>query len=109
MKHGNRFGEVRTQRPRIRVRILRGHPFYLAGTVLEPPAGARDILLRQRDQLGRPVAEIVTEEEKREQPWSEDMTKAELGEVGRQVYGLELDTQHLTKAEVLAEIFSLAW
>lgn len=53
----------RTQpRPRIRVRILRGHPFYVAGTVLTPPAGARDILLRQRDPLGRPVAEIVNDD-----------------------------------------------
>lgn len=57
-----RMGSRTQARPRIRVRILRGHPFYLAGTVLTPPAGARDILLRQRDQLGRPVAEVIADE-----------------------------------------------
>lgn len=66
-----RMGSRTQARPRIRVRILRGHPFYLAGTVLQPPSGAREILLRQRDPLGRPVAEIVNEEpvtEKIEEP-----------------------------------------
>ncbi len=57
MKHANRFGG-RTQRSRIRIRILRSISCFDAGAVISPPAGAAQILLARKDQLGRPVAVI---------------------------------------------------
>ena len=63
MKHMNRFGKGKEQRPRIRIRILRGYGGYGVGAIISPPAGATQILLAKKDQLGRPVAEIVPEPE----------------------------------------------
>jgi hypothetical protein len=46
-----------------RVRIVRPYRGYPVGTVLSPPAGARQIMLQDRDALGRPVAEIVNDDQ----------------------------------------------
>ncbi len=59
MKHMNRFGKGKEQRPRIRVRILRAYGGMNAGAVISPPAGAAQILLAKKDQLGRHIAEAV--------------------------------------------------
>ena len=61
MKHLNRFGKGKEQRPRIRLRVLRGYGGYGVGAIISPPAGAAQILLAKKDQLGRPVVEIVPE------------------------------------------------
>ncbi len=63
MKHLNRFGKGKEQRPRIRIRILRGYGSMNAGAVISPPAGAAQILLAKKDQLGRPFAEVVSDDE----------------------------------------------
>lgn len=54
--------QTKQMRERIRIRILRSWRGYGPGAIIEPPAGARQILLSATDQLGRQVAEIVTDE-----------------------------------------------
>ena len=62
MKHMNRFGKGKEQRPRMRLRILRGYGGYGVGAIISPPAGAAQILMAKKDQLGRPVVEVVNEQ-----------------------------------------------
>lgn len=62
MIHLNRFGKGKQARPRIRLRILRGYGGYGVGAIISPPAGAAQILMAKKDQLGRPVVEVVDEQ-----------------------------------------------
>jgi len=55
----NRMGQGREGRPRHRVRILRSWRGYPVGTIIEPPAGMRQILLQAKDAMGAQVAELV--------------------------------------------------
>jgi len=48
-------------RNRISVRIKRPWRGYSVGSVIKPPAAARQILLQRKDQLGNPIAELVEE------------------------------------------------
>lgn len=54
-------GRVNTGRlgGRIRIRITRPWRGYSVGAIIDPPGGARQILLQARDQMGNRVAEIV--------------------------------------------------
>jgi hypothetical protein len=51
----------RTSRKVPRIRILRSWRGYPVGAVIQPPGGARQILLQAKDQLGNKIAEIVEE------------------------------------------------
>jgi len=44
-----------------RIRILRSWRGYPVGAVIQPPGGARQILLQAKDQLGNKIAELVEE------------------------------------------------
>ncbi len=77
MKHANRFGG-KTQRTRIRIRILRSVSGFSAGAVISPPAGAAQILLARKDQLGRPVAIIEPEPKPTPQPEPKPEVKQEV-------------------------------
>jgi hypothetical protein len=57
----NRLGaRLSSRTPRIRIlRSWRGFP---VGAIIQPPAGARQILLQAKDQLGNKVAEEVKHE-----------------------------------------------
>jgi hypothetical protein len=51
----------RTSRKVPRIRILRSWRGYPVGTVIQPPGGARQILLQAKDPLGNKIAEVVDE------------------------------------------------
>jgi len=57
-----KMGRNKEPRARIKIRILRSWHGYGPGAVISPPAGARQIMLDATDQLGRQIAEIVTDE-----------------------------------------------
>ena len=44
-----------------RIRILRSWRGYAVGAVIQPPAGAREVLLASKDQLGNKIAELVVD------------------------------------------------
>ena len=50
-------------KPKIRIRFRRSWRGYRKGAVIAPPAGMRQILLQQKDQLGNQVAELADEPE----------------------------------------------
>lgn len=52
----------RLSRKTPRIRILRSWRGYPVGAVIQPPGGARQILLQAKDPLGNKVAELIEEE-----------------------------------------------
>ena len=52
----------RTSRKVPRIRILRSWRGYPVGAVIQPPGGARQILLQAKDPLGNKIAELLPEE-----------------------------------------------
>jgi len=52
----------RLSRKTPRIRILRSWRGYPVGAVIQPPGGARQILLQAKDPLGNKVAELVEDD-----------------------------------------------